>query len=138
MFKACQDELERGTDQIVVNELIAATLQAISTHVAHDLTWTRQSRRGRWMVIAPELSRLSNLRDLPADVRATIDAAAERRGRRFSSLSRARAFARLIGGRVERRGRRTWRHVSPWERATRYLDATFLASTCIHRLEIAP
>lgn len=122
-----------------MNALIAATLQTtISTHVERDLTWTRQSRRGRWMVIEPELSRLRNLRDLPANVRATIDAAAERRGRRFSSLSRARAFARLIGGRVERRGRRTWRHVSPWERATRYLDATFLASTYIRRLKSAP
>jgi hypothetical protein len=122
-----------------MNELIAHWRQMLSAHVERDLAWTQQSRRGRWMVIEPELSHLCDLRDLPTSVRATIDAAVERRGRRFSSLSRARAFARSVGGRVERRGRRRWRNVSPWERASRCLDAPLLTHAYVRRLdEVAP
>ena len=121
-----------------MNESIATQWpQMLSAYVGRDLMWSKQSRRGRWMVIEPALSELCDLRDLPASVRATLDAGTERRGRRFSSLSRARAFARLIGGRVERRGRRRWRHVSPWERASRHLG-TSLTHAYIRRWEGAP
>ena len=96
--------------------LADATRATLAAQVAADLTWTHQSRHGRWMVVEPGIS--SDLRELPRDMRERIDARIPHRGRRFSSLSRARAFARLVGGHVERRGRRRWFSVSPWERVT--------------------
>lgn len=108
---------------------------AISSQVASDLAWTRQSRRGRWMVVEPGPS----LPDQPRELREYIDARSEHRGRRFSSLSRARAFAREVGGHVERRGRRKWRSVSPWERATKMAGiGTYARLAQRAHLETAP
>ena len=82
--------------------------------------WLPHDRRGRWVVLEPGVGR--HLKDSPRELRRQADAWTPRRGRRFSSLSRARAFARTVGGTVHRWKRtapsgNVWRRESPWERA---------------------
>lgn len=110
--------------------------QVLSAQVNRDLAWARQSRRGRWVVVEPA----PTLPGQPPDVRAIVAAVSERRGRRFSSLSRARAFARLVGGRVVHWRRHLWKHVSPWERAAAAADRTLNLAHFARRahLEIVP
>jgi hypothetical protein len=61
-------------------------------------------------------------------MRRYVDAMSKRRARRFSSLSRARAFAHAVRGTVHH-WRRTppsggvWRRQSPWQRALATADA---------------
>lgn len=95
--------------------------RAIARHAASERAWLSSDHRGRWVVMEPGAGHY--LKDCSKLVRQYADAATPRRGRRFSSLSRARAFARLIGSNV-RRWRNTppsggiWRRVSPWGWAT--------------------
>lgn len=110
-----------------IRELLDKSFRAYSDREAK---WWKNDRRGRWVVLEPGPGRL--LKDSPQHVREYIDLVTEQRGRRFSSLSRARAFAREIGGKVRRwrrhmhrsyMGRKvkaTWRYeTNPWARATR-------------------
>lgn len=102
--------------------------KAMHAHAAYERGWWTQDRRGRWVVLEPGPGRL--LKDAPQRIRDYVDAITEQRGRRFSSLSRARAFAREVGGKVRRwrrhmprrfRGRNVktvWRfETNPWARA---------------------
>ena len=98
--------------------------KALHAHTKYERGWWKQDRRGRWVVLEPGPGRL--LKSSPRHVRDYVDALMEQRGRRFSSLSRARAFAREVGGVVRRwrcqmPKRGPWRLVTnPWERvATR-------------------
>lgn len=100
-----------------VKEMLDKSLRA---HIEHEHAWWKQDRRGRWVVLEPGPGRL--LKGSPQHIRDYVDFIMEQRGRRFSSLSRARAFAREVGG-VVRRWRRQmpkrgpWRLVTnPWER----------------------
>jgi hypothetical protein len=76
-------------------------------------------------VLEPGPGRL--LKDSPQHIRDYVDAITEQRGRRFSSLSRARRFARSMGSVVRRWQRKMprrgpWRLVTnPWERAVRHV-----------------
>lgn len=115
-------QLEHG-----VRELLD---EGLRVHVAYEGQWWRSDRRGRWVVLEPGPGRL--LEGASRHLREYADAVSERRGRRFSSLSRARAFARGVGGEV-RRWRRVmnrrymgrnvevaWRtETNPWARAVR-------------------
>lgn len=108
---------------------------AIDQVVEREMQWLPQDRRGRWLVLEAGAGR--HLHGESSHIRQIADAVSERRGRRFSSLSRARAFAREVGGTVHR-WRRTppgarlrkllnlpgsrkvrWARVSPWQRALR-------------------
>jgi len=97
--------------------------KALHAHIEYERGWWKQDRRGRWVVLEPGPGRL--LKDSPRHIRDYVDALMEQRGRRFSSLSRARAFAREVGGAVRRWRRQmpcrgSWRHVTnPWERVAR-------------------
>lgn len=90
-----------------------------------ELRWWKQDRRGRWVVLEPGPGRL--LKNSPRHVRDYVDAISEVRGRRFSSLSRARRFARSVGGVVRRWHRQMpdrgpWQYeTNPWKRAVRML-----------------
>jgi hypothetical protein len=94
---------------------------ALRAHVEYEQAWWTQSRRGRWVVLEPGPGRL--LKGSPRHLRDLVNATTERRGRRFRSLSAARAFAHEIGGKVRRwrrqmPGRGRWRFTTnPWERA---------------------
>jgi hypothetical protein len=104
--------------------------RSLRDYTARENAWWKQDRRGRWVVLEPGPGRL--LKGSPRHIRDYVDAIMEQRGRRFSSLSRARAFAREVGG-VVRRWRRhmhrcvlgrnvkaTWLYeTNPWARATR-------------------
>jgi len=97
--------------------------KSLHAHTEYERGWWKQDRRGRWVVLEPGPGRL--LKDSPRYIRDRVDALVEQRARRFSSLSRARAFAREIGG-VVRRWRRQmpkrgpWRLVTnPWERVAK-------------------
>jgi len=85
-----------------------------------EQAWWKQDRRGRWVVLEPGPGR--HLRDAPRHIRDYVDAVTDQRGRRFSSLSRARAFAREVDGEVRRwrrqmPGRGSWRReTNPWAR----------------------
>ncbi len=89
-------------------------------HAAYERSWLPHDHRGRWVVLEPGAGRY--LTDSPRNVRRYADRMTPRRARRFSSLSRARAFARQVGGTLHR-WRRTppsggvWKQESPWERA---------------------
>jgi len=111
--------------------------KSLRDHVARERAWWSGDRRGRWVVLEPGPGRRL---DAPPHVRDYVDAFTERRGRRFSSLSRARAFAREIGGEVRhwrrRMGRRigdrtfevTWRYeTNPWARAARHAPSGIFA-----------
>ena len=104
--------------------------KALRTHTEYERGWWKQDRRGRWVVLEPGPGRL--LKRSPRSLRDCVDAIMEQRGRRFSSLSRARAFARAIGSEVHRwrrhmqrrcMGRKvkaTWRYeTNPWARVAR-------------------
>ena len=100
--------------------------KSMHAHIERERAWKTPDRQGRWVVLERGPGRL--LRDAPRHVRDYIDAITEIRGRRFSSLSRARAFAREIDG-VVRRWRRQmprrgpWRLVTnPWERAGQWMS----------------
>ena len=94
--------------------------KAMRAHADYERQWWKQDRRGRWVVLEPGPGRLLN--DSPQRIRDYVDAITEQRGRRFSSLSRARAFAREVSGKVRRWRRQMpkrgpWRCVTnPWER----------------------
>lgn len=79
---------------------------AMHAHVEYERQWWKNARRGRWVVLEPGPGRL--LAGSPERVRQYVDAITPQRGRRFSSLSRARAFAREVGGEVRR-----WRRQMP-------------------------
>ena len=89
--------------------------KARRAHTEYDLGWWQEDRRGRWVVLEPGPGRL--LKGSPRRVRDYVDTLMEQRGRRFSSLSRARAFAREVGG-VVRRWRRQMPRKGPWRRVT--------------------
>jgi hypothetical protein len=105
--------------------------KALRDHVEYERAWWKNERRGRWVVLEPGPGRL--LKGSSKRVREYVDAVVPQRGRRFRSLSRARAFAREVGG-VVRRWRRhmhkrvgarvyktTWRYeTNPWKRATEH------------------
>jgi hypothetical protein len=104
---------------------------AIDKLVAADREWLRQDHRGRWVVIEPGVGHL--LKGSSPSARAYVDAITDCRARRFSSLSRARKFARKIGGVVRRWRRRppprmglrhVWRSEEPWDRARRSAGIT--------------
>jgi hypothetical protein len=104
-----------------VNADLAKHLDEMADAFANrERAWLPHDRRGRWVVIEPGAGR--HLPNLPRHERRLIDRMTPRRGRRFSSLSQARAFARSVGGKVFH-WRRTppgggvWRRQSPWERA---------------------
>lgn len=100
--------------------LIEQERAAIASALERDRAWLPHDHRGRWGVIESGAGRY--LTDSSAAVRQIADAATSRRARRFSSLSRARRFARRFGGKVFR-WRRTppgggvWQRLSPWDRA---------------------
>jgi hypothetical protein len=103
--------------------------KGLRAYMAREAAW-RAHRRGRWVVLERGPGRL--LRETPRHVRDYVDAITEIRGRRFSSLSHARAFAREVGG-VVRRWRRQmpqrgpWRlTTNPWEHAVRSLSLSML------------
>lgn len=111
--------------------------EAVAGYTARERAWLAHDHRGRWVVIEPGIGHL--LSGCSKAARRYADATSRRRARRFSSLSRARAFARSVGG-IVARWRRTpprggaWTHESPWQRAlsTNYLRvrlASTLAST---------
>jgi hypothetical protein len=112
-----------------VNADLAQHLDVMATAYAErERGWLPHDRRGRWVVIEPGAGR--HLRGIPREMRRYVDRVTPRRGRRFSSLSQARAFARSVGGKV-RHWRRTppgggvWRRQSPWERALEWLPMIF-------------
>lgn len=94
----------------------------LNRFVKREQSWRVHDRRGRWVVIEPGAGR--HLTGCPASVRMLADALSHRRGRRFSSLARARLFAKQVNGRVARwrrvpPGGGRWKLESPWERALR-------------------
>lgn len=112
-----------------IREMLDRSVRAYS---AREAEWWKNDRRGRWVVLEPGPGRL--LKGSPQRIRDYLDVISERRGRRFSSLSRARAFARKIGGEVHRwrrhmhrryMGRKvkaTWRYeTNPWARVQRHM-----------------
>lgn len=111
---------------MVESEMITLLDAAMQQLVEYEKAWWTQSRRGRWVVLEPLPGRL--LKNEPQAIRDRVDAVCSQRGRRFSSLSRARSFARKIGGEVRRwrrqmPGRGPWQHVTnPWERAVKPLQ----------------
>lgn len=96
-------------------ELEEAFDNSLRAHVAREQKWWKQDRRGRWVVLEPGPGRL--LKGSPQHIRDHVDAITSQRGRRFSSLSRARKFAKAIGGEV-RRWRRQMPRRGPWRRET--------------------
>jgi hypothetical protein len=97
--------------------------KSMQAHAEREQQWWKQDRRGRWVVLERGPGHL--LTDSPRHIRDYVDAITEQRGRRFSSLSRARKFAHEVDG-VVRRWRRqmpkrgAWRlETNPWERAVR-------------------
>jgi len=98
-------------------ELLEKTL---SRQAARDLSWHDDDDRGRWLVLERGPGHL--LRGVPKHIRDRIDAQTPRYARRFSSLSRARAFAREMGGEVRRCRRHMWKPMTnPWGSALRRL-----------------
>ncbi len=102
---------------------------AVSKYAEHEHVWTPHDQRGRWVVLEVGIGR--HLKDASVDARRYADAVSERRARRFSSLSRARAFAHQVGGVVRhwrRRPpssgipgiRRVWVRLSTWGWANRH------------------
>jgi hypothetical protein len=94
--------------------------KSLRAYSAREAKWWKNDRHGRWVVLEPC---------------EYVDVITSQRGRRFSSLSQARSFAREIGGEVRRwrrhmyrryLGRKvkaTWRYeTNPWARATRNMS----------------
>lgn len=96
--------------------------QSCAKFVAAERAWSKGSPRGRWVVLERGPGRL--LRDSPRHLRDYVDAITPQRGRRFTSLSRARAFARNVDG-IVRRWRnpmpdgKVWQKIGAWEHALR-------------------
>lgn len=94
----------------------------VADYTRRERAWLPHDHRGRWVVIEPGAGH--HMTGSPKEVRRIADLATPRRARRFSSLSRARAFARSVKGTVFR-WRRTapsgqgWAIESPWQRAMR-------------------
>lgn len=111
-------ELNRNLDvgKIIMDRMRARMSHAERLFIERERQWARQATHGRWVVIAPPASRAFRDTDLTKDQLELIDDLSRhrRRGRRFSSLSRARSFAREVGGDVRRWRARQWREVSPW------------------------
>lgn len=110
-----------------MNAVIAKMLDAsAATFVAREQAWLPHDQRGRWVVIEPGVGR--HLKGAARELRRWVDRVTPRRGRRFSSLARARAFARSVGGTVHR-WRRTspsgsaWQWQSPWQRAAEMVNS---------------
>jgi hypothetical protein len=104
---------------------------AIAEYVANERAWLPHDHRGRWVVLEPGAGRY--LSDSPRALRRYIDAITPRRARRFSSLSRARTFARRVGGTVHHWRQTppsggTWQRQSPWQRAIKGIRAGFLVT----------
>jgi hypothetical protein len=83
--------------------------RAAEAYVARELAWLSRGLRGRWLVLE------AGPRDIPCNLLS-------RRARRFTSLSRARSFARTVKGTVHHWRRSspaggTWKIQSPWQRA---------------------
>jgi hypothetical protein len=108
--------------------------EALSAQVSRDLMWTKQSRRGRWVVVEPAPALPGQL----PHVRAIVAAVSERRGRRFSSLSRARAFARQVDGRVVHWRAQHWKRISPWQRAAKHAGLGAMNLVRLAQLEVVP
>jgi hypothetical protein len=127
----------------VNNDAFFAQMRAsIDKLVAADMEWLRHDRHGRWVVLEPGVGRL--LKDSPPHVRDYVDAVTDRRARRFSSLSRARKFARKIDGVVRRWRRRppsrmglrrVWRREGVWEHARRSTNAMFMLPGMRHAIQ---
>jgi len=115
-----------------------------------ESAWWKNDRRGRWVVLEPSAG--SFLGDVPAHVREYVDAVTERRGRRFASLGRARAFAREIGGEVRHwrrqmtrrvpalklKVRATWKYeTNPWARVSRQMPGLWISVDAEGSLEEA-
>jgi hypothetical protein len=104
------------------NDQRAAVADFVAGHVQRERAWLPHDRRGRWVVLEPGSGH--HMTGGPREVRQIADLATPRRARRFSSLSRARAFARSVRGTVHRwrrtsPGGRIWRRMSPWSWAVR-------------------
>jgi len=104
--------------------------KSLRDYQAREAAWWKNERRGRWVVLEPGPGWL--LDDSPRHVREYIDAVTPQRGRRFRSLSKARAFAREIGGVVrhfrkvmprkvmDKKFKAKWRYeTNPWRRAVK-------------------
>jgi hypothetical protein len=107
--------------------------KSMRAHAHREQQWWKQDRRGRWVVLERGVGHL--LTDSPQHIRDYVDANTEQRGRRFSSLSRARKFAREVDG-VVRRWRRQmpkrgpWRlETNPWARVMRLMPL-WASCTC--------
>lgn len=100
---------------MVEGQLKEQLAKSLHAYTERERRWWKQDQRGRWVVLEPGPGRL--LKDSPRHIRDYVDAISDQRGRRFSSLSRARAFAREIGGAV-RRWRRLMPKRGPWHRVT--------------------
>ena len=106
--------------------------KSFRVYAAREAAWQQNDRRGRWVVLERGPGRL--LRGSPRHLRDLLDAITEIRGRRFSSISRARAFARKVNGvvrhwRRQMPGRGPWRReTNPWRRALQSLPAR----PCVH------
>ena len=105
--------------------------KAMRSHAEYERGWWKNERSGRWVVLEPCPGRLS-----PKHLRQYVDAITPQRGRRFRSLSRARAFAREVGGVVRRWKRHmhrrvgdrsyktTWHYeTNPWKRTVEQTSA---------------
>ena len=87
--------------------------KSMQAHAEREQKWWKQDRRGRWVVLERGPGHL--LTDSPQHIRDYVDSITEQRGRRFSSLSRARKFAHEVDG-VVRRWRRQMPKLGPWKR----------------------
>lgn len=91
--------------------------EIVDAFAERERIWLQHNPRGRWAVLEAGAGRY--LTGSPRHIRQVADDATPRRVRRFSSLSRARAFARFVGGdvihwrRTAPSGRR-WQRQSPW------------------------
>ena len=126
---------------MIADDFFAQMRASVDKLVAADMEWLRHDRHGRWVVLEPGVGRL--LKDSSLHVRDYVDAVTGRRARRFSSLSRARKFARKVDGVVRRWRRRppsrmglrrAWRHEGVWERVRRSTDAMRMLPGMLHAI----
>jgi len=116
-------------------------INSFEKFAAKEAAWSRSDSHGRWVVLERGPGHL--LRDSPRWMRDYVDAITPRRGRRFASLSRARAFAREVHGIVRRwrdpmPHRGPWRNVGPWERAlSRTFRLRYRAEACDRSLDVS-
>ena len=107
-------------DNYRVDDVMPLLKLALDMYTERENAWRARDQRGRWVVLEPGPGRY--LTGERRALRDHVDAMTSQRGRRFRSLSRARAFARQIGGKVQhwrrqmpRRGK--WQIEDPWDRA---------------------